>query len=57
MAWHALNNALALTAGRAGWDLDTIPTPAIAGAAVMLVLAFVVLSRGRRPLPRSGPGA
>jgi sodium transport system permease protein len=57
MVWHALNNALALTAGRAGWDLDTISTPAIAGAAVMLVLAFVVLSRGRRPLPRSGPGA
>ncbi len=57
MAWHALNNALALAAGRAGWDLDSIPATALAGAAVMLALAFVLLRRGRRHLPRAGRGA
>ncbi|MCU0224092.1 MAG: ABC transporter permease subunit [Acidobacteria bacterium] len=51
MLWHALSNALALLAGRAGADLAELPAAYYAAAAVVLALAFWILWRTRRPYP------
>lgn len=51
MLWHALNNALALLAGRAGADLEDLSSAYYAAAAVILALVFWILWRTRRPYP------
>jgi membrane protease YdiL (CAAX protease family) len=51
MLWHALNNALAIGAGRSGADLADLPPGYYAVAAVVLALAFWILWRTRRPYP------
>jgi sodium transport system permease protein len=51
MLWHALNNAIALLAGRAGLALAQLEPGAYAAAVGVLVLAFWILWRTRRPYP------
>ncbi len=51
MLWHALNNALAIGAGRSGADLADLPPVYYVVAAVVLALAFWILWRTRRPYP------
>jgi sodium transport system permease protein len=51
MLWHALNNALALFAGRADADLAELPLAYYLAAAAVLAFAFWILWRTRRPYP------
>lgn len=49
--WHALNNATAILAVRAGVDLDALPPWLYALAAIVAAASFTVLWRTRRPYP------
>jgi membrane protease YdiL (CAAX protease family) len=49
--WHALNNATAILAVRAGVDLDALPPWAYVLAAIVAAACFTVLWRTRRPYP------
>lgn len=53
MAWHALNNALALVPAYMGWlsGVEEIPGWAYAAAVVGLAVAFTILWRDRTPYP------
>jgi len=51
VAWHALNNAMALTVGRAEVPLDRAPPSLMALGAAGLAVAFWILWRTRRPYP------
>ncbi len=59
MLWHALNNALALSADRLGVPMHEAPPALLAVGAAGLVVAFWILWRTRRPYPGlkgRGPG-
>jgi sodium transport system permease protein len=51
MAWHALNNAAALLAGRAGFPLASLEPTTYLFAAVVLAGAFWIVYRCRTPYP------
>ncbi len=51
MAWHALNNAAALLAGRAGFPLANLEPTTYLSAAVVLAGAFWIVYRCRTPYP------
>jgi ABC-type Na+ efflux pump permease subunit/membrane protease YdiL (CAAX protease family) len=53
MAWHALNNALAIVPSHMGWIPESFEPPgwSTPAAAVMLALAFWILWYTRRPYP------
>lgn len=51
MVWHALNNLLALAAGRAGIPLESLDPPLLAAAALILAAVFWILWRSRTVYP------
>lgn len=55
MAWHALNNAIGLFAGRYGVSLADLEPGTYVAAAAVLAAAFWILWRTRRPYPGLRP--